>query len=92
MRVDAFNKVSQIYQASSLKSSTKTAGSNFQDKLEISQVGKDYQVAKQAVLGISDVREDKVNDIKLRMESGTYNISSQEVADKLVESYFNQSI
>jgi len=92
MRIDAFNKVSQLYQASSTKSATKATGSSFRDKLEISQVGKDFQVAKQAVAGTSDIREDKVNDIKQRMQAGTYNISSQEVADKLVESYFNETI
>ena len=34
----------------------------------------------------SDVREDKIADIKARMAAGTYNISSEAVADKILNS------
>jgi negative regulator of flagellin synthesis FlgM len=92
MRVDAYNKISQVYQTSMTKSTTKTAGSSATDHVEISRIGKDYQVAKQAVAAAPDVRIDKINAIKERMESGTYNISAEEVADKIVDSYFNTII
>lgn len=89
MRIDAFNKVSQLYQTNSVKSTSKTKSGSFSDKLEISQVGKDYQVAKQIVTQTPDIREDKVNEIKQRMEAGTYEVSSEELAQKLVEAYFD---
>ena len=57
------------------------------DKLEISQAGKDYQVAKQAVKEASDIRVDLVNDIKERLANGTYNVSDEDFADKLLERY-----
>ena len=41
---------------------------------------------------VEDIRMDKVNDIKRRMESGTYNVTGEEVANKLVENYFDQII
>lgn len=85
MRIDALNKVSEIYKASSTKSSEKTKSSSFRDVLDISQTGKDYQIAKQIVARIPDVREAKVNDIKARMEAGTYNVTIEDVADKLVK-------
>jgi negative regulator of flagellin synthesis FlgM len=88
MRIDAFNKVSQLYKANSVKSTAKTNSSSFSDKLEISQLGKDYQVAKQIVAQTPDVREDKVNEIKQRLDAGTYDVSNEEVADKLVKAYF----
>ncbi len=88
MRIDAFNKVSQLYQTNSMKSTAKTKSGSFSDKLEISQIGKDYQVAKQIVAQTPDVREDKVNEIKQRLEAGTYDVSNEEVAEKLVEAYF----
>jgi negative regulator of flagellin synthesis FlgM len=87
MRVDAFNKVSQLYKTNSVKSTTKSQGSSFSDKLEISQTGKDYQVAKQLVARTPDIRETKVNDIKQRMEAGTYHISIEDVANKLADEY-----
>lgn len=90
MRIDAFNKVSQLYNTGSVKSTAKATGSSFNDKLEISQTGKDYHVAKQIVANTSDVREDKVNDIKDKIASGTYDVSMEEVADKLVNRFFDE--
>ncbi len=92
MRVDAYNKVSQLYQTNIANKTTKTKSTSSTDQVEISRIGKDYQLAKQAVANTADVRTDKVNDIKKRMEAGTYNISAEEVANKLVDSYFNTSI
>ncbi len=89
MRIDAFNKVSQLYKANSSKSIAKSKEGSFQDKLEISQTGKDYQMAKQIVAQAPEIREDKINAIKQRLEAGTYSISNQELAEKLVEKIFN---
>jgi negative regulator of flagellin synthesis FlgM len=88
MRIDAFNKISELYKTSSVKNTSKTKGTSFSDTLEISQTGKDYQVAKQVIARTPDVREDKINEIKQRMEAGTYNVTIQDAADKLVDQYF----
>ena len=42
-------------------------------------------VAKSAVASTSDVRMDMVNDVKARIQAGTYNISSEDVADKILD-------
>lgn len=92
MRIDAFNKISQLYNSSNVKNTAKTKGSSFSDKLEISQAGKDYQMAKQIVARTPDVREATVEDIKERMQAGTYHVTIKDVADKLVDEYFNETI
>lgn len=92
MRVDAYNKISQVYQTNVTKKTTKTAGSSATDQVQISRIGKDYQVAKKAVNDAPDVREDKVNEIKERMKSGTYNVSAEEIANKIVDRYFDTII
>lgn len=92
MRIDAFNKVSQLYKTNDVKSTAKSKGASFSDTLEISQTGKDYQVAKQIIGRTPDIRETKVNEIKQRMEAGNYHVNIQDVADKLVDKYFNESI
>jgi negative regulator of flagellin synthesis FlgM len=92
MRIDAINKVSQLYQANSTKKVANSSTVSNKDRVEISQTGKDFQVAKQAVAQAPDIREEKVNALKQSMASGTYNIGAQELADKMVESYFNESI
>ena len=91
MRIDAYNQIAQVYKANQIKT---TAGktektSSFSDALQLSQAGKDMQVAKQAVKDAPDVREDKVNELKSKLASGTYNVSAEELADKLVNNYFN---
>lgn len=92
MRIDSIKQVDQIYQRSSVKSNLQSTKKNASDSIEISTLGKDLQVAKKAVSEAEDVRWDKVNDIKQRMKSGTYNVSCEEVAEKMAESYFNTSI
>jgi negative regulator of flagellin synthesis FlgM len=90
MRIDAFNKISELYKASNVKSTAKAKGSSFSDMLEISQTGKDYQAAKQIVARTPDIRETKVNEIMERMQAGTYNVTIEDVADKLVNEYLDQ--
>lgn len=92
MRIDALNKVSKLYQANSTNKITKKNNVSNPDCVEISQIGKEYQIAKQAVAATPDVRLDKVNDIKERIASGTYNVSAKDLAEKLIDSYFDQSI
>lgn len=87
MRIDAYNAVTQIYQAnatSKVKSTSKKA--DISDRFEISETAKTYQTARAAVSSASDVRADKIADIKARMAAGTYNISSEAVADKIMNS------
>jgi flagellar biosynthesis anti-sigma factor FlgM len=85
MRIDAFNKISEVYKANNVRNTAKVKNGGFSDMLEISQTGKDYQIAKQIVAKTPDVREAKISDIKARMEAGTYHVSIEDVANKLVE-------
>ena len=68
MRIDAYNAVNQIYQTSQIsKAKTAAKTSSVSDKFEISDTAKTYQTARTAVSKASDVREDKIADIKARM-------------------------
>lgn len=87
MRIDAYNKINQMQSVSKINKVSKKGTVSQTDKLEISQAGKDYQVAKQAVKEASDIRVDLVNDIKERLANGTYNVSDEDFADKLLERY-----
>ncbi len=85
MRIDAYMQVNQLYNAGKPRSSAKSSRSDSTDSLEISSIGKDYQVARKAVSDNSDIREEKVQDIMDRMKAGTYNVSLEAVADKLAD-------
>lgn len=63
----------------------KTGGGAGTDSLEISDFGKDYQIAKQATKNVPEVREAKIQDIQKQMAAGTYNVSIEDVAEKLAD-------
>ncbi len=85
MRIDAYMQVSQLYKTNKTKSNTKASKTTNRDSLEISSFGSAYQVAKQAAAQGSDVRVDKVREIQAQMAAGTYNVSIEDVADKMAD-------
>ena len=89
MRIDAYSAVNQVYQTNmQTRKETVEKKTSRDDKIEISQVGKDMTVAKKAISEAPDLREDKVKAIKEQMEAGTYSVSSEAIADKLINSFF----
>lgn len=86
MRIEAYSQIQQMYGASKPANKTASAkNADFKDKLQISNVGKDMQVAKQAVSDAPDIREDKIAAIKQRLANGTYEVSGEEFAQKMME-------
>jgi negative regulator of flagellin synthesis FlgM len=63
------------------------------DKVELSEQGKQIQQATQSVNNESEVREDKVRQIKMDVEKGIYKVSGAQVAtDMLNETIENNVI
>lgn len=90
MRIDAYNQVAQLYGVQSNYKTQKTSSvSAPKDQVSISQVGCDYQVAKSAVSQASDIREDKVAQLKSMIDSGNYSVELGDFASKLLEKYNN---
>ncbi|MCR5691032.1 MAG: flagellar biosynthesis anti-sigma factor FlgM [Eubacterium sp.] len=89
MRIDAYMQVSQLYNTNRTKAKTNTVNPTASDSLQISNFGNAYHVAKQAAAQAvekgQDVRMDKVQDIKERMQAGTYDVSLEDVAEKLAD-------
>lgn len=46
-----------------------------------------YQIAKQAVTEAADIREDKVAELKAKVNSGNYFVDTADFAKKLLEKY-----
>ena len=88
MRIYAYNAVNQVYQTNAQTKKVVTDKKVSSDKLEISQTGKDIAVAKNAIAEAPDVREDRVESIKRQMAEGTYSVSLEDVADKMLDSMF----
>ena len=89
MRIDAYNQIAQLYGAQKAYNTQKTnkAASMGSDQLSISQAAYSYQAAKKAVSEASDVREDKVAELKAKIQNGTYSVNPDDFASKLLEKY-----
>ncbi len=85
MRIDPYIQVNQLYNTDKRKTNVNPARANGKDKLEISEFGNAYQVAKQAAAQGSDVRPERVKEIQAQLAAGTYNVSIEDVADKMAD-------
>ncbi len=88
MRIDAYSQVQQIYANTQVNKTAKAQKtSQATDKFQMSSIGKDIQVAKQAVNEAPDIREDKVASLKQAIQDGTYEVSGEDFADKLLAKF-----
>ncbi len=87
MRIEAYTQVQKLYDTNKAKKVAVGSSVNVSDKLQLSSLGKDIQWAKKAVAESSDVREDVVAPIKARIQSGTYEVSADSFADKLIQKF-----
>lgn len=55
-----------------------------EEKVDLSTKAKEIQQAKVEVSKLPDVREEKVQEIKTQVEKGTYNVSGEQIANKMV--------
>lgn len=89
MRIDAYNHIQQLYGTKSIKKTEekRVNQTSFKDQLMLSAAGKDAQIAKQAVADTPDVRESVIAPIKEQLDNGTYEVSVDDLAGKLLEKY-----
>lgn len=87
MRIEAYTQIQQIYQPQKAGKGHKSTNTGSADQVQISSFGKDIQIAKAAVQGSSDIREELTAPIKTKLQSGTYEVSNESFADKLLSKY-----
>ncbi|MCI9122777.1 MAG: flagellar biosynthesis anti-sigma factor FlgM [Eubacterium sp.] len=90
MRIDAYNQIATLYNApkqSKINNSAQTTSAR--DQVQISRAGRDYHIAKKAVAAASDIREDKVTELKAGIKSGNYNVDTGDFASILLSNYYS---
>lgn len=87
MRIEAYTQVQQMYQSQKVNRAQKPSATAMKDKVQISSFGKEIQVAKAALAGTPDVREELTAPIKERVQNGTYEVSNESFAAKLLGKY-----
>ena len=86
MRIDALSQIQQVYGTKPKRKAANVSGVSYgRDAVEISSIGKSFQIAKKAVNDADDIRESKTAPLKEQIKAGTYNVSGESFADKLME-------
>lgn len=62
------------------------------DTLEISKEGQEIARFVTIAKNMADIRAQKIEDIKNRIESGKYNVSSEELASKIIQTIKGENI
>lgn len=76
-----------------IKKNLKRSINNTKVKIgRISSMGEDYITAKKALLSTPDIREDLIYSIKERIKNGTYEVSGEAFAEKILENFFRRPL
>ncbi len=87
MRIEAYTQVQKVYQSQTVNRAQKAGNVSRLDNVQISSIGKDIQTAKAALAGSPDIREELTASIKERIQNGTYEVSVENFADKLMRKF-----
>lgn len=92
MRIGAYTQVQQVYNTTKAAKTSKTQKKGFSDAVSISDTGKGIQAAKAAVAAAPDIRTGLTDSIKAQIDAGTYQVSADSFADKLLEKFGQESL
>ncbi len=85
MKISNISQIYKTYEAKPAVSGKKIKSGEKKDKLNVSNEAREFQIAFKAALSSPTIREDKVNDIKNRIENNSYNVSAEDIADKIMK-------
>ncbi|WP_434798840.1 flagellar biosynthesis anti-sigma factor FlgM [Terrisporobacter vanillatitrophus] len=77
-----FSNIDNVYKTKKMEFENTNNKNNKSDSVQISDLGK---YLNKVNTNKEDVNMDKVNDIKKRIENGTYSVDSKALAKKIIE-------
>lgn len=87
MRIEAYSQVQQLYNTKKTTRTSSAGSVSRKDALEISSKGKDFLAVKKAAMEAADIREEVTAPIKAQVQKGTYDVSPESFAEKLMAKY-----
>lgn len=87
MKISSISQVYKTYEAKPTVASKKVNSSDKKDKVNVSDQAREFQFALKAAMASPSVREEKVDAIKSQIDNNSYNVSAEEIANKMM-SYF----
>lgn len=85
MKINPYIQMQQVYNTKKVGTVRKAGNVGRTDDVVISNFGKEIQVAKQAVANAPDIRTDITEPIRAAVNNGTYEVSGESFADKLMK-------
>jgi flagellar biosynthesis anti-sigma factor FlgM len=92
IQIDAYLRQSQQQQQEVQKQEQAVQQTAKSDKVQLSQAALETQKAAESSKEMSDVREEKVREIKLEVESGRYNRPAEQVANNMLNEGFENDL
>ena len=87
MRINPVNRAYEAYKSQKTAPAKKVDATSSKDKVELSNVAKDFGSVYKKALETPDVRADKVESLKEQIKSGTYSVKTEEVAQKIMSQF-----
>ena len=84
MRIDSLSAVQQVYSPKKAVQAQAASKVYNKDSVEFSSIGRDISVAKNAVNKVPDIRAEIVDPVKEAVNNGSYEVSIDDFADKLL--------
>jgi negative regulator of flagellin synthesis FlgM len=66
-------------------SAPKQAAAGRTDEVRLSEFSQDIQKIEAGLKSIQDVREERVRELKARIQAGTYDVSGKDIAEKMID-------
>ena len=86
MRISDIYSPQKVSRPNAVASKSKTDKTvRKEDSFTLSSLATDFNIARRAVAATPDVRADKVDDILNRINNGTYDVSAESVAGKILD-------
>jgi negative regulator of flagellin synthesis FlgM len=83
--LDAYIKNARDREKTHSFSGTGSGDSISKDEVVLSPEAKQIQKAKELIDSLPDIREEKVAEIRARIEAGEYQIDGEKIASKMIE-------
>ena len=85
------DRIKVVDKTATTKSPGGTSSTGGAEQIAISSKAKDIQKATEAVNAAPDIRVEKVDQIKEQIANGSYNVASEQLAEKILENIIRES-
>ena len=85
MKITNLFNTTNIYNKSNINEKRLEQKNKTKDSFVVSDKARDFQNVLKALSNTPDIREEKVNNIMKKMQQGSYNISAEDIANKLIK-------